>query len=282
MTAPDRPLAGRRAIVTGASGGIGLAIAGVLARRGADLVITARRDDRLRAVAEQLTSVHGVRVDVLAADLGHAGGAAAMWDRAIASGAVDILVNNAGFGYYRPFATADWTRDAELIQLNITSLVELCHRFVAHHRTSPTPHRVHLLNVASTAAYQSIPNFAVYASSKAFVRNFTEALHYELRRTSITATCLCPGGTTTEFHAAAGAGDYGRIANASMLPADRVAELGVRAMLRGKKTLVTGFLNKLSCFFVGLAPRGLSSRSASWLMGAPRPGALPARTGGST
>jgi len=279
MAAGERPLAGRRAVVTGASGGIGEAIAHRLAARGAAVVLTARREDRLTEVAARITAEHAVAVDVIAADLGRAGGATAVWDAAIAGGAIDILVNNAGFGYFRPFATTDWARDAELLQLNITSLVELCYRFVAHHRATPPAHPVHLLNLASTSAYQAVPNFAVYASSKVFVRNFTEALHYELRRSSISATCLCPGGTRTEFHAAAGAGNYGALANASMLPADQVAELGVRAMLRGKKTIVTGFMNKLSCFLVGLVPSGLASRSAMWVLGAPRDATLPARTG---
>lgn len=280
MTAAARPLAGRRALVTGASSGIGAAIASKLAARGADLAITARRADRLRATADTIAAAHGVRVDVIAADLGAADGAAQVWDAAIAGGAVDFLINNAGFGYFRPFATVEWARDAELIQLNITSLLALCHRFVAHHRKNPPDHKVRIMNVASTVAFQAVPNFAVYAASKAFVRNFTEALFYELRGSNITATCVCPGGTSTEFHAAAGAGNYGKLANASKMPADDVAEIGVRAMLRGKKTVVTGFVNKLSCAVSGLAPSGLSARGAMFVLGAPQAqDALPDRDG---
>jgi short-subunit dehydrogenase len=281
--ARDRPLADRRALVTGASSGIGLAIAHRLAARGATLVLTARREDKLRDAAAALTAAHGGEVDVIPADLGRPDGAAALWTAARAGGAVDVLVNNAGFGYFRPFTTAEWARDAELIQLNITSVVELAHRFVADHRATPPAHRVFLMNVASTAAFQAVPNFAVYASSKAFVRNFSEALHYELAASPIGVTCVCPGGTVTEFHAAAGAGDYGKLATASMLSADKVAELGVRALLRGKKTVVTGFMNKLSCWLAPRAPSGLASRSASWVLGRPKTSPLPARLpGGGT
>jgi short-subunit dehydrogenase len=275
----ERALAGRRALVTGASAGIGVAFAEQLAARGADLVITARRAEKLRALADKVTAAHGVKVDVVTADLGTPGGAAAVWSGA---GAVDILINNAGFGTFRTFGSTDWQRDLELIQLNVTSLVELSHRFVEHHRRSPPAHRVYLMNVASTAAFQAVPNFAVYAATKHFVRSFTEAIHYELRGTKISATCVCPGGTVTEFHDAAGAGNYGKLANMSMLTAERVAEIGLRAMLRGKKTVVTGFLNKLSCWFSARAPSGVSARAARWVLGAPRAGELPARTGEGT
>jgi short-subunit dehydrogenase len=281
--AGERPLAGRRAVVTGASSGIGEAIAARLAGQGANLVLTARRQDRLAALATRIRTDHAVTVDVVAADLGRPDGAATVWTAATAGGPVDLLINNAGFGYFRPFGSADWARDAELIQLNITSLVELCHRFVSRHRATPPEHRVYLMNIASTAAFQAVPNFAVYASSKMFVRYFTEALYYELRGTNISATCVCPGGTLTEFHAAAGAGNYGRLANASMMTADRVAEIGIRAMLRGKKTVVTGFINKLSCWLSGLAPGGMSARGAMFVLGTPKPDqpALPSRTGGT-
>ena len=280
MPGADRPLAGRRALVTGASSGIGAAIAERLAARGAGIVLTARRADRLRGAADQLAVAHGVAVETIACDLGRPDGAATVWRDATAGGTVDILVNNAGFGYFRPFTTAEWSRDAELLQLNITSLVELCHHFIAHHRGRSEP--AHVLNVASTTAFQPVPNFAVYASSKAFVRYFSEALHHEVKGTNLSITCLCPGSTTTEFHAAAGAGNYGRLANASMLPAADVAEAGVKAMLRGKRTLVTGFMNKLSCSLVKLLPSGLAAKSAMWVMGRPRSAALPARGTGET
>jgi len=267
-----RQLAGHRGLVTGASSGIGADIARSLASRGADLVISARRIDRLETLAAELRAQHQVKVEIVAADLGATDGAANLWAAATKGGPIDVLVNNAGFGHFRPFADVVLERDSEMLQLNITSLVELCHRFVAQARKG------WILNVASIAAWQAAPNFATYGASKAFVRNFSEALHYELAPRGIGVTCLCPGGTHTEFHALAGAGDYGAVARASMLPSATVAEKGVRAMLRGKKTLVTGLLNKLACFFTGLAPRGLSSRASTIILGAPKNAALPERT----
>ncbi|MCL4223523.1 MAG: SDR family oxidoreductase [Myxococcales bacterium] len=271
-------LSGYRALVTGASAGIGAEIARSLARRGAALVLTARRGPELEALAAELRAAHAVAVEVLVADLAAPDAARPLWERATAGGAVDILVNNAGFGHFRPFGEVAVTREAEMLRLNILTVVELGHAFVTAHRDRPPGRPAYLLNVASMAAWQPVPNFSTYAASKVFVRNWSEALTLEQRGTGIRVTCLCPGGTVTEFHATAGAGNYGRLANASMLPAATVAEAGVRALLRGKKTVVTGLLNKLSCFLTGLAPRWLSSRASTWVMGKPRRDALPART----
>jgi short-subunit dehydrogenase len=265
-------LSGKRALVTGASSGIGAAVARELAARGAALVITARRVDRLEALAVELRKA-GATVAVVAGDLGAPGGEDRVWKAATDGGPIEVLVNNAGFGHFRPFADVAAERDVEMLQLNVASLVALCHRFVAQNLA-----RGWILNVASIAAYQSVPYFATYAASKAFVRNFSEALHYELRARGTTVTCLCPGGTHTEFHGVAGAGDYGAIANLSMLSAEKVAAIGVRAMLRGKKTVVSGVMNKLSCFFVRFVPRGVSSRAAVWLTGRPKTAQLPDRT----
>jgi short-subunit dehydrogenase len=270
-------LTGKRALVTGASSGIGAAIARELAARGVDLVVTGRRRDALDAVAAACAA-RGVRVDALVADLGRAGGATQLWAAARAGGPVDILVNSAGFGYFRPFRAADGQRDLELLQLNIGSLVELSRRFVEDRSSGFPSDRAYLVNIASIAAYQAVPNMAVYASSKAFVRNFTEALHDELRGSPITATCVSPGGTHTAFHATAGAGDYGWLANASMMTAEEVAQIAVSAMRRGKRSVVPGLLNKISCWSIRLVSRRVASWASRRVMGKPKPGALPART----
>ncbi len=265
-------LAGLRALVTGASSGIGAAIARRLAAAGVDLVITARRKPELDALAAELA---GVKVEVVTGDLGTPGAASAVWTAATANGPIDIVVNNAGFGYFRRFDNVEWARDSELIQLNITSLVELSRRLVDAHKG--TTKRAYVLNIASIGAYQAVPEMALYAASKAFVRNFTEALHDELRGTPTSATCVCPGGTKTAFHAAAGAGDYSWIANASMMTADDVARSALAAMYRGKRNVIPGLVNKLSCFGVRLVPRRFASWLAGRVLGKPRL-ALPART----
>ncbi|MBA3541108.1 MAG: SDR family NAD(P)-dependent oxidoreductase, partial [Deltaproteobacteria bacterium] len=135
----------------------------------------------------------------------------------------------------------------------------------------------YLLNIASIGAYQSVPEMAVYAATKAFVRNFTEALHDELRGTALSATCICPGGTHTEFHAQAGAGNYGWLANASMKTAAQVAAESVRAMVKRKRTVIPGLINKLSCWGVRFVPRRIASWVAGRVLGKPR-GTLPARS----
>jgi short-subunit dehydrogenase len=255
---------GLRALVTGASSGIGAAIARELHARGASLVLTARRRAQLDALAAELGGA-----EVIAGDLGQPGGAANVWSAASGK-PVDILINNAGFGYFRPFAEIDWQRDAEMVQLNITALVELSKRFVAQGTGK------YLVNIASIGAYQSVPNMALYAASKAFVRNFSEALHDELRGMT-GVTCVCPGGTKTEFHAVAGAGNYSWIANASMMSAEEVARISVRSMLAHKRTVIPGLMNKLSCWGVRLVPRRFASWLARRVLGKPRPGALPPR-----
>ncbi|WP_018609947.1 SDR family NAD(P)-dependent oxidoreductase [Uliginosibacterium gangwonense] len=263
---------GRRALVTGASSGIGAAIARELAAIGIDLVLTARRRDALDAVA---ATCKGVKVEIVTADLGKPDAAHALWDAATANGPIDILINNAGFGYFRRFDEVDWSRDAELIQLNLTSLVALARCFVDAHKAGTAP--AHMLNIASTGAYQSVPNMALYAASKAFVRNFSEALHDEHLGTPLSVTCICPGGTETAFHAASGGGDYSWIANASMKSAEFVAHAAIRAMLSGKRTIVPGLLNKLTCFGVRFMSRRLASRVATQVLGKPR-FALPTRS----
>jgi short-subunit dehydrogenase len=262
----------KRALVTGASSGIGAAIARELAARGFDLVLTARRKDALQAVAATCSAV---KVEIVIADLGTASGATTVWNAAIAGGSIDVVVNNAGFGAFRPFDDTEWTRDLEMIQLNMTSLVELSKRFVTAQRKKPG----YLLNIASIGAYQSVPNMAIYSASKAFVRNFTEGLHDELAGSELSATCICPGGTKTAFHEAAGAGNYGWLANASMMTAEQVAAISVRAMLNRKRTVIPGLMNKISCWSVRLVSRRFASWMSRRVLGKPRPGELPPRTG---
>ncbi|HEX4418374.1 MAG TPA: SDR family oxidoreductase [Kofleriaceae bacterium] len=272
-------LTGKRALVTGASSGIGAAIARILAGHGVDLVLTGRRRDALDTVAAACAA-HGVRTDTITTDLGLPGAAASLWTAARAGGPVDILINNAGFGYFRPFHQVEWARDAELLQLNVASLVELSQRFVHDQVGEPAAPRgvaAYLVNISSIGAYQAVPNMAVYASSKAFVRNFTEALHDELRGTAVRVTCICPGGTKTNFHAAAGAGNYSWLANVSMMSAESVAEIAIAAMRKGKRNVVPGVLNKLAGWSVRLVTRRIAAWLSSRVLGTPRAAALPDR-----
>jgi len=247
------PLAGKRALVTGASSGIGKAIAVALARRGADLVISARRADRLNALAATLTAEHGVKVDVVPLDLADPTAPAALFAATVGQGTqIDILINNAGFGVYEPFEDVAWETHAQVIQLNLVALTHLCHLFVPHMRAAGTP--CHIMNVASIAAFQPTPFYTVYGPTKSFVRDFTEALDYELRDTNVRAICVCPGGTHTEFADVAGI-KLQKHHEAAMMSAEQCAAIGVEAMLRGRRLVVTGFINKLACWLLRFVPR---------------------------
>lgn len=248
----ERSLRGWRALVTGASSGIGASIAGELAARGADLVLTARREDRLQALARELAERHGVDVKVVAADLAEPGAAEALFARTEGEGvAVDILVNNAGIGSWKAFVPTPWETTQNVLQVNAVSLTHLTHLFVPKMLERK---RGRIMNVSSIGAYSPCPNFAVYTATKVYVRNFSESLDYELRGTGVRVTCVCPGGTTTEFLEVAGqkmkAGGQ-----RMMMSADRCARIAVDKMLAGRRTVVTGFLNALGMWLLRLVPR---------------------------
>lgn len=190
---------GKRALVTGASSGIGAAIARELAPLGVDLVLTARRRGALESVA---ATCECVKVEIVTADFGKPDAARALRKAANTSGPIDSRINNAWGRYFRSFDAIDCARDAELIQLNMTSLVELARRFVNVHKAGTAP--ACMVNIALSGAYQPEPNMLLYAASKAFVRNFSEGLHDEYRGTPSSETHICPGGTETAFHSTSG------------------------------------------------------------------------------
>ena len=232
----------RLAVITGASSGIGADFARILAKRGYDCVITARREDRLKALAAELEKDHGVSATVVAADLGAPDGAKRLYDAVSALGRpVSFLVNNAGFGVYGDFVKSDPARLAQMMQLNMISLTELTHLFakdmVAHGEGR-------ILQVASVGAFQPSPYYAVYSATKAFVRDFSQAVNWELKGTGVTVTTICPGLTKSEFHEVA---DHIKPSymDSIMMSAHDVAEIGIRAAERGRASVTPGLVNKL-------------------------------------
>jgi uncharacterized protein len=240
------------ALITGASAGLGLEYAKLFAADGHDLVLVARRRDRLEALAKELQASGRVRARVVAADLGTGEGPRRVIDEVQRLGVeIDFLVNNAGFGTSGAFAALDLARELEMIQVNIVSLVTLTRAFLPGMIARRSGR---ILNVGSTAGFQPGPFMAGYYASKAFVNSFTEALSYELRGTGVTATVSCPGATATEFAAVAG-NERSRLFRMGAASPQEVAKEGYRALMAGKPMVVHGMKNKLAVQALRVSPR---------------------------
>jgi len=263
-----RDLREHRAVVTGASAGIGAAMARQLGAWGCDLVVTARRGERLEALAQELREAHSVEVTCVPLDLTDADAPAQLVDAAYAGGEVDILINNAGFGEYQSFQAVPWERHARLIELNVRVVAELTHRF-SERMLARGDRRGRIGNVASMLAYFSVPYFAMYAASRTFVRNFSQAAAADLSGTNVSVTCICFGGTESEFNDVAGI-QVGTLYKPFLMSAPRAARKALEGVLRRRRTVVTGGLNKLVAFFTWLLPRRLMSWNIKVLLGKPR------------
>lgn len=257
---------GTTALVTGASSGLGAEFARQLGRRGANLVLVARRVDRLEELAVELRAGAGVEVTVIAADLAvPRPGATLAADLARTGIVVDSLIANAGFGTFGPFDGEDPDRVADEIALNVSGLVDVIHSFYPGMKERG---RGALVTVASTAAYQPVPNMAVYGATKAFVLSFTEALWYEARRSGLRVLAVSPGATATEFFDVAGNGEQFGVRRA---PASDVVGRAMRILdrRRGPGSFVSGPGNRVAAFAAArLAPRRLATAGAGKLAGA--------------
>lgn len=248
---------GKRALVTGASLGIGAAMARLLASRGADLIITARSADKLEALAEECRK-QGVQVDVCPMDLSASDAAEKLYQWTKEQELqVDLLINNAGYGKWGEFLTMDRETYSNMLRLNIHALTELCHVFL--------PGMLErggggIINVGSTASFVPVPYAAVYSASKAYVIMFTEALHEEYSSKGLRAMTLCPGATTTNFATVAG-DKVKHDVNDGDTP-ELVAEQGLNAFLKQKLYVITGN-NKM----VGWLPRILSRKAVARMVG---------------
>jgi short-subunit dehydrogenase len=256
-------VAGTTVLVTGASAGLGAEFARRFAERGADLVLVARRADRLEMLADELRGAHGVTVTTLPADLAAAGAAARLRGELTERGIrVGSLVNNAGFGTHGDFASADLERLDSEIQLNVHALVELSHAFMPDLLDGGGA----LVNIASTAAFQPTPGMAVYGATKAFVLSFTEALWAEARGTGLTVLAVCPGATRTEFFDVVGTEDA---AVGRMQTAQQVVATAFRALDRRSTppSVVSGFANWLTSAGTRLVTRRIGVLGSARLLG---------------
>jgi short-subunit dehydrogenase len=243
-------------VVTGASAGIGAELARELARRSHNVVLVARRAERLGELAEELRLTHGVHADVEPCDLADADARSELVARLEAGERTVVGVcNNAGLGTVATLVEAGVEREQQVVRLNVEAV---------HHLTAAFLERMvadgagAILNVASTAAFQPLPGFATYAASKAFVQSFSEAVHAELRGTGVSVTCLCPGFTHTEFGKnARGEDKEAMLPELLYMEAPDVARAGIEAMVAGRRSAVPGLANRASMLGGRLAPRSL-------------------------
>jgi uncharacterized protein len=243
-------------LITGASSGIGAALARVFAAHGHELVLVARRQDRLNALADEIAAAGRSRPTVLAVDLERRD-AASVIAAELSAKAMEpaVVVNNAGFGLSGAAAAVSRDEQLAMVDVNVRALTELSLMFV----DSLARHRGGILNVASMAAFLPGPGMAVYYATKAYVLSFSEALHRELSDRGVRVTTLCPGPVPTEFQARSGM-QLNAAARALELSAERVAQIGYDAFMRGKRVVVAGINNRIAVSLMRLVPNGLLLR----------------------
>lgn len=242
-------------LITGASSGIGYELSKVFSRNGYNLVLVSRNRQRLEVIAKEMEKQHDIQAKVIQKDLSKSSASQELYNDIVADGIeIDVLVNNAGFGINGKFTEFSTEKHMELIQLNITSLTMLCNLFgtdMVKRRSGK------ILNVASTAAFQAGPLMSTYYASKAYVLLLSEGLNNEFAQDGVHVSVLCPGPTETEFAAQADM-DSSKIANVPwIMSAAKVAEICFSGLMRGKKIIIPGLMNKLIAFSTRLAPRSV-------------------------
>jgi short-subunit dehydrogenase len=244
---------GQTALVTGASGGIGLDLAECFAKDGYGLILTARSEAALKEAADRFAKTYNVSTATIALDLGVPGAGAKLAAEIASRGlAVDVLVNNAGFGHAGAFDTSAAAEELGMIDLNVRALVELTHIYWPQMLAKK---RGGVLNVASTAAFQPGPLMAVYYASKAFVLSFSEALWKEAEKTGVRVSCLCPGPTASNFRERAGTGKTRLSRVGTPMTSISVARMGYRAFQNNKRVMITGGRNRLLARLAPFLPR---------------------------
>lgn len=247
------------ALVTGASGGLGEEFARLLAKDGNHLVIIARNEEKLEALAQELSLQYGIRVYPVTEDLSSNGAIERLMEILKKDDLmVTTLINNAGVGGYGKFHERSYADDAAMIQVNIMALMELTKKLLPQMIDAKEGR---ILNVASTAAFAPGPLMAVYYASKAFVLSFSEAIRNELQGTGVTVTCLCPGPTKTGFANTAHVEDS-PLFRVGVMDAETVARIGYQGMLRGKALVIPGLRNRVTSFCTRLVPLSLAARIA--------------------
>ena len=255
MALPD-PDPGITCLVTGASSGIGAEIARGLARRGLGVTLAARREDRLKELADELASEHDIRAETISCDVSDIDDRKRMKDEIETRGlTVEVLVNNAGYGSGGSFVELDAESEVAMVRVNCEAVVALTRHYLPGMIKRG---RGAVLNLASLIAFQPVPFQATYCASKTAILAFTEAVHEELRGTGVTITAVCPGPVRTEFGEAGGFGGADdKIPDFVWLDADKVAEDALEGLEKGERVVVPGALNQLAAYSGHYMPRSL-------------------------
>lgn len=243
------------ALITGASNGIGLELAKIHASKGDDLVLVARNKARLDELKTELEKQNKIKVYTIGKDLSLPDSAQAVHDETNRQNIqIDYLINNAGFGDFGMFTETDWNKELQMINLNITTLTQFTKLYLkdmVKHQSGK------IMNVASTAAFQSGPTMAVYYATKAYVLSFSEAIANEVNDKGVTVTTLCPGATESGFQAAAAMEESALVKGRKLPTSKEVAEYGYAAMMKGKTVAIHGLMNYIMANSVRFLPRSL-------------------------
>lgn len=243
------------ALITGASGGIGLELARIHASKGDHLVLVARSLSKLNQLKTELERQYNTSVYIIGKDLAQPGAVQEVYTETSRQNIrIDYLINNAGFGAFGMFAETDWDKELQMINLNITALTQFTKLYLKEMVARGSGR---IMNVASTAAFQSGPTMAVYYATKAYVLHFSEAVDNEVRDSGVTITAFCPGATETGFQAVAAMEESALVKGKKLPAAKEVAECGYRAMMKGKTVAIHGTMNAIMANAIRFLPRSL-------------------------
>lgn len=248
------------ALITGASKGIGKAIAFELAKHNYDLLLTARSGELLGQAAEEIKKLYPVTIHFFPLDLSEINASQKLFDWCTENNfPVSVLVNNAGFGLSGYFENFSLKEINDLLQLNIVVPTQLCNLFIPLLKQQK---QSYILNTCSSSAYQAVPMLAVYAAAKTYILRFTRALQNELSSTNISVTCLSPGPTDTDWAKNANVSDKVlKMADKFNMSPQKVAAIGIRAMFKKRKEVIAGFTNKLGAFVAWLLPDSIVEKT---------------------
>lgn len=250
------------ALITGASKGIGRAIAKELASRKINVLLVARSENLLAALTNEIEKKYGVQCHYFVFDLSKPEAADEIFNWCTEQNyPVNILVNNAGYGLSGSFESRSIEEHIDMINVSMLATIKLIHLFLPQLKQQQ---KTYILNIGSSAAYQAVPYLSTYAATKTFIVSFTRALKYELRNSNVKVSVVSPGVTDTDFPLRANVPEKGlkTAAKIAMTPED-VAKIAVRSMLRGKAEVLTGFITKATVFFVKLLPKKFSEKTAA-------------------